>query len=135
MAFWTYILLCADGKFYTGHTEDLEARMGQHQSGLIAGFTARRMPVKLVWADNFPTRLEALEAELKIKKWSVAKKRALITGDWGALSFFARPPRERGAVLPRASTSLDTNGSVGSRASTSLDTNAGVGMFARGGVG
>ena len=121
MAVWTYILLCADGKFYTGHTEDLEARMGQHQSGLIGGFTARRLPVRLVWADNFPTRLEALEAELKIKKWSSAKKRALINGDWGALSFFARPPSERGANLPPVSTSLDTNG--------------GVGMFARDGAG
>lgn len=110
MAFCTYILLCADGKYYTGHTDDLEVRLGQHQSGLIKGFTSSRLPVQLVWADNFPTRYEALDAELKIKKWSTAKKRALIEGDWQALSYFSKPPKERGTKPFGVSTSLDTNG-------------------------
>ena len=97
MAFWTYILLCADGKYYTGHTDDLEKRIGQHQSGLIKGFTSSRLPVRLMWSQDFPTRYEALDAELKIKKWSKAKKEALIRGDWDSLSYFARPPKERNA--------------------------------------
>jgi putative endonuclease len=111
MAFYAYILLCADGKYYTGHTEDLERRIGEHQSGLMKGFTSSRLPVKLMWAQEFPTRYEALDAELKIKGWSQAKKAALIRGDWSLLSFFAKPPKERGAIPPRVSTSLDTNGS------------------------
>ena len=66
MAFYAYILLCADGKYYTGHTDNLEKRIGQHQSGLIKGFTSSRLPVTLLWAQDFPTRYEALDAELKI---------------------------------------------------------------------
>ena len=110
MAFYAYILKCADGKYYTGHTDDLEKRIGQHQSGLIKGYTSTRLPVKLVWTQEFPTRYEALDAELRIKGWSQAKKEALINGDWNRLSFFAKPPSERGAILPGVSTSLDTNG-------------------------
>ena len=95
MAFWTYILLCADGKFYTGHTDDLETRIGQHQTGQIEGFTSSRLPVRLMWSQDFPTRYEALDAELKIKKWSQAKKQGLIAGDWSMVSHFAKPPKER----------------------------------------
>jgi len=111
MTFWTYILRCADGSFYTGHTDHLERRIGEHQAGGFCDFTGRRRPVSLVWSQEFGTRDEALSAELTIKKWSRAKKQALIAGDWAALSFFARPPAER------VSTSLDTNGGRGTRES------------------
>mgnify|MGYP003628724591 FL=1 len=104
MAFWTYMLLCADGKFYTGHTDDLERRVAEHGSGGYCKFTSERRPVELVWSETFPTREEALSAELTVKKWSQAKKRALIEGDWKKLSYFAKPPQER------LSTSLETNG-------------------------
>jgi putative endonuclease len=133
MAFWTYILLCADGKFYTGHTDDLDQRIGQHQTGAIDGFTSSRLPVRLMWSQDFPTRYEALDAELKIKKWSRAKKQALIAGDWAQVSYFAKPPKERTPVsnpvrversrdtpkdrkLPMSlSTSLEANGNRGHR--------------------
>jgi putative endonuclease len=95
MAFWTYILLCADGRYYTGHTDDLEHRIGQHQSGAMEGFTSSRLPVRLMWSENFSTRIEALEAEMRIKKWARAKKDALIRGDWQTVSHFAKPPKER----------------------------------------
>jgi predicted GIY-YIG superfamily endonuclease len=104
VAFWTYILKCSDGRFYTGHTDDLERRIGEHQAGGCCGFTSRRRPVTLVWSQDFPTRIEALEAERRIKPWSRAKKEALIRQDWKALSYYARPPKER------PSTSLGTNG-------------------------
>ena len=106
MAFWTYILRCSDGLYYTGHTEDLDLRIAQHQSEYFKGFTSARLPVELCWAGDFPTRYEAIDAELRIKKWSRAKKEAWIRQDWNALSYFARPPHERAGV----STSLDTNG-------------------------
>ena len=67
MAFWTYILLCADGLYYTGHTDNLEFRIAQHQSGLIEGFTSSRLPVRLMWSQDFATRYEALDAEARIK--------------------------------------------------------------------
>jgi predicted GIY-YIG superfamily endonuclease len=108
MAFWTYILRCTDGSYYTGHTEDLDRRIAEHHTGGFCDFTTRRRPVSLVWSEQFGTREEALSAEFTIKKWSRAKKEALARGDWAALSLFARPPAER------VSTSLDTNGRVSS---------------------
>lgn len=110
MAFWTYILLCADGQYYTGHTDDLERRIGEHQSGIIKGFTSSRLPVTLVWADYFHCREEAIENELRIKKWSKAKKKALAGQDWLALAYHSKPPKERGLSPLDVSSSLDTNG-------------------------
>jgi predicted GIY-YIG superfamily endonuclease len=107
MAFWCYILRCADGKYYTGHTDDLERRIAEHMQGGYCEFTSRRLPVTLIWAGDFPTRAEALSAELRVKKWSRAKKEALAASDWKRLSYFAKPPRER------VSTSLGTNGKGG----------------------
>ncbi len=107
MAFWVYILRCAVGKYYTGHTDELERRIAQHTVGGFCDFTSRRRPVQLIWSEAVGTRDEALAAELRVKKWSRAKKEALAASDWERVSFFARPPRER------VSTSLDTNGDVG----------------------
>jgi tRNA/rRNA methyltransferase len=82
MDFYTYMLRCSDGSYYLGHTEDVEARLAQHQSGQLPGYTNKRRPVELVWLELFPTRDEAFAAERRIKGWSRAKKEALITGDW-----------------------------------------------------
>lgn len=95
MSFWTYILRCADGTYYVGHTDNLEQRWGQHQAGEIRGCTSERRSLEFMWAEELPTREEALAAELRIKKWSRAKKEALIMQDWDRLSHFAKPPRER----------------------------------------
>ena len=105
MSFWAFILRCADGLYYTGHTDDLERRVAQHQSGEIRGYTFERRPVELMWSETFPSRAEALEAELSIKSWSRTKKEALIAGNWRRLSEAAVPSRERGA---RASAWLGT---------------------------
>ncbi|NNM77953.1 GIY-YIG nuclease family protein [Sphingomonas sp. ID1715] len=108
MAFWCYMLRCADSRYYTGHTEDLEVRLAQHQQGYFrACWTYKRRPVELVWCEAFPTRHEALEAERVVGGWSKLKKEALIRGDWTMVSHLARPPRERHT---RFSTSLETNG-------------------------
>ncbi len=90
MGFWTYILECADRSFYVGHTDDLERRLAKHQSGELGGFTSTRRPVRLVWAQESASREEALGSELQIKKWSRAKKQALISSNWTELSRLAR---------------------------------------------
>jgi putative endonuclease len=90
MSFWVYMLHCKGGVFYIGHTENLEVRVHQHQHGLIKGFTSDKLPAELVWSEQFPTRLEALEAERRIKGWSRAKKLALIRGDWAEISRLAK---------------------------------------------
>ena len=113
MAFWCYILRCSDGRYYTGHTDDLDRRIAEHNHGGFCDFTSRRRPVQLVWSEDFPTRLEALEAERRIKPWSRYKKEGLIRGNWQQVSHYARPPKER------PSTSLGTNGEVGLVSGTS----------------
>jgi putative endonuclease len=125
MAFWTYMLKCSDGRYYTGHTDNLDHRIGQHQCGQGSEFTRCRLPVALAWSEAFGTRIEALEAERIVGGWSRAKKEALIAGNWSLLSHLARPPKERtnsqtlvvsGKVEKREfgagrfSTSLETNG-------------------------
>jgi len=90
MPFWTYILHCKGGVFYTGHSDNLELRVAQHQSGEIEGFTSQYLPVELVWSQEFLTREEAKRAELQIKGWSRAKKLALIRGSWEGVSRLAK---------------------------------------------
>ncbi|HEY0915227.1 MAG TPA: GIY-YIG nuclease family protein [Solimonas sp.] len=107
IAFWTYILQCADGSYYTGHTDELERRIGQHQAGEIPGcYTLDKRPVRLVWSQDFASREEALAAEQKIKGWSRAKKEALMRGDWGGISRLARS-KSAHASTSSARTDLD----------------------------
>jgi len=88
--FWVYILRCADGSYYTGHTDNLERRLDEHASGVCGGYTAVRRPLECVWSQACTTREEALAAELQIKNWSRAKKEALIRDDWAQVSQHAR---------------------------------------------
>ena len=83
MAFWTYMLRCADGKYYVGHTDNLEVRIGQHQSGYFGGYTLRRRPVELVWREYFQTRYEALSAERQINGWIAREERSFDQGRLG----------------------------------------------------
>src|SRR6266849_8561757 len=76
--FVLYVLRCADGSYYVGHTDDLEKRIFQHETGELCGYTSRRRPVTLLYACEFATRAEALQRELQLKGWSRAKKEALI---------------------------------------------------------
>ena len=82
VGFYVYILNCADGSYYTGHTDNLEARMVAHETGQIPGYTQTRRPLRLVFAEELSTRQEAFERERQIKGWTRSKKRALIHGDW-----------------------------------------------------
>ena len=104
MPFTTYLLRCNDGSYYAGHTDNLAVRLAQHQQGGMCDWTSRRRPVELVWAEEVPTRYEALAFERRIKGWTRAKKEALIAGDWKQIGLLAKPPHER------PSTSLRTNG-------------------------
>jgi len=89
MSFWVYILRCADNSYYTGHTDNLEERIAKHQSGEIEGYTSTRLPVRLVFSEQFPTREEALTCERQIKGWGRNKKEALMQGDWAEVSRLA----------------------------------------------
>lgn len=95
MGFFLYLLRCADDAIYVGHTDDLERRMAQHASGEFGGFTASRLPVTLIWAQEFPTREDALLREHQLKGWSRAKKLALASQDWNELHRLARSSESR----------------------------------------
>lgn len=88
--FHCYLLRCADGSYYTGHTDDLPRRIAEHQSGLFTGYTYKRRPIEIVWSDAFQTRDDAKAAERQIKGWTRAKKEALIASDWNRISELAR---------------------------------------------
>ena len=90
MSFWIYILRCADQSYYTGHTDNFEKRIAEHESGEIEGYASTRLPVRLVFSEQFPTREEALACERQIKGWSRKKKEALMRGDWAKIRRLAR---------------------------------------------
>lgn len=81
-----YILKCADGSYYVGLTKKpAEERVGEHNSGLIKGYTSSRLPVELVAVEVFDRLDQAIPRERQIKGWSRAKKEALIRGDYEGL--------------------------------------------------
>jgi predicted GIY-YIG superfamily endonuclease len=104
MSFRVYVLRCADGSYYTGHTDNLEKRIGEHRSGLISGYTCERLPVELVFSEEFQTREDALSVELQIKGWTRRKKEALIRGDWDGLKRLAKKDFSRSSPSIRAAT-------------------------------
>ncbi len=87
--FFTYILRCSDGSYYTGSTDELEKRIAEHQHGEGCTWTRNRQPVEFVWRQEFVSREEAREAEHQIKRWSRSKKEALIAGDFKLLHILA----------------------------------------------
>lgn len=92
MRFWVYIVRCADGSYYTGHTDNLEKRLAQRFESGHVGYTSTRLPISLVFSQEFNTREEALACERQIKGWSRKKKELLIRGDWVEIS---KLPRKR----------------------------------------
>ena len=95
MSFYVYMLLCSDGSIYTGHTDNLEARLAAHRDGRFRGYTYKRSPVRLIFQEQLLSREEAFQAECQIKGWSRDKKLALARGDWQVLRELAerRTPR------------------------------------------
>jgi len=90
MSFWLYILRCCDDSYYVGHTDDLERRLAEHHEGSIAScYTRLKRPLELVFSEAVGSRLEALEVERQVKRWTRTKKEALIRRDWEALQALA----------------------------------------------
>jgi putative endonuclease len=88
---YVYMLLCADDSFYVGSARlGLDRRISEHNSGVHGGYTSRRLPVKLVWAEHFPNITDAIAVERQIKGWSRSKKEALVRGDYGEIRRLAK---------------------------------------------
>lgn len=81
MPAWCYILRLKSGKLYIGATTDLSARDQDHQSGRACQTTRVDPPVALVHSEKFDSFPEARKREAQVKRWSRAKKEALVSGD------------------------------------------------------
>ncbi|PKN91586.1 MAG: hypothetical protein CVU44_18565 [Chloroflexi bacterium HGW-Chloroflexi-6] len=90
-----YILECADGSYYVGSTKDIERRLWEHQSGLGAKYTSRRLPVKLVYSEEYERVSDAFYREKQIQGWSRVKREALIKGEYDSLPALAKKKFEK----------------------------------------
>lgn len=63
---------------YVGVTNDLDRRMNEHRSGAVKGFTHRYNICKLVYFEQTPDVISAIEREKEIKKWRREKKNLLV---------------------------------------------------------
>jgi putative endonuclease len=79
MSFYVYILLCMDGSFYTGYTNDLQERTRQHENGKGAKYTKSHRPQKVAYVEVFGSRSSAMKREKAIKKLSHQQKRELVS--------------------------------------------------------
>ena len=79
--YFVYILECSDGSYYVGYTENIEERLFLHRRGRGARYTASRLPIVLVHSETYPSQSKARARETQLKKWSRAKKLALIQND------------------------------------------------------
>jgi putative endonuclease len=78
MPFYVYILLCADGSFYTGYTKNIDARTRLHASGKGARYTKMHKPEKIAYVELFDSRVKAMKRERDIKKMTRQQKLNLI---------------------------------------------------------
>ena len=75
---YVYILKCADDTLYCGWTTDPDARLRAHNSGRGAKYTRSRLPVEMVYLEEFEDKHEALSREWHIKRMSREEKMKLI---------------------------------------------------------
>jgi len=77
---YMYILECGNGQYYIGSTQDLKARIQQHQEGKGANFSKKLFPIKLVYFEEFDRIDVAFNRDKQVQGWSRKKKEALIFG-------------------------------------------------------
>lgn len=90
-----YILECCDGTYYTGSTVDLDVRLAEHNIGFGANYTKKRLPVKLIYFEEFQFIHEAFYREKQIQNWSHSKKEALVKGEKEKLIELSKNTRSR----------------------------------------
>ena len=105
---YVYILLCSDGSYYTGSTNNLELRLQQHFSGEGSNYTQKHRPIKLLYFEEFSEMSEAFYREKQIQGWSRKKKEALIKEKFEKLPDLSKNKN----VLSDPSTGSGTESSV-----------------------
>lgn len=89
-----YILECADGSYYVGSTNNIKRRLIEHQNGEGANHTKKRLPVKLVYYEEYRHVSLAFYREKQVQGWSRAKKEALINGSYNDLPELSKAYRD-----------------------------------------
>ena len=93
---YMYILECSDGSYYTGSTTDIEKRLAEHQAGEGANYTRTRLPVKLVYWEEYDRVDDAYFREKQVQGWSRRKKEALIKGEFHKLPQLSKNYSQQG---------------------------------------
>ena len=85
-----YVVECRDGSYYTGYTTDVKKRVAVHNSGKGAKYTRARLPVKLIYAQGFASKEEAMSAEALLKRKKRPQKEQFLSEnqDRNLLSYF-----------------------------------------------
>jgi putative endonuclease len=96
-----YIFECADGSYYTGSTNDIDFRLKQHQMGEGSNHTKKRLPIKLVYYEEFQRIDDAFLREKQVQGWSRKKKEALIKNKQDLLPDLSRSYSEINKELKR----------------------------------
>ncbi len=95
---WTYILECCDNSYYVGSTKNLKTRLSQHQEGIGANYTSKRLPVKLVYCEEYDNVADAFYREKQVQGWSRRKREALINGTPELLPMLAKKVFDRSKI-------------------------------------
>ena len=80
MAHYFYLARCADGSLYAGTCIDVKEREAKHNEGKGAKYTRARLPIKIIYTEEFETLSEARKREAAIKKWPKEAKEKLARG-------------------------------------------------------
>ncbi len=75
------MLKCSDDSLYTGYTVDIEKRLLKHNEGKASKCTRARLPVELVYHEEFLTKSEALKREYQIKQMKRSEKLKMIKSE------------------------------------------------------
>lgn len=71
---FVYVILCSDGSFYTGISNNVSERFKEHQSGKGGRYTRSRKVIKVIYQEKLNSKSEALKREIEIKSWSREEK-------------------------------------------------------------
>ena len=76
--YYIYILRCSDDTLYTGYTNSIDKRLFTHNSGKGAKYTRARLPVELIYSEEFSDKINALKREREIKSMTRTEKLRLL---------------------------------------------------------
>ncbi|OGP91653.1 MAG: hypothetical protein A2156_15405 [Deltaproteobacteria bacterium RBG_16_48_10] len=85
MSAWFYILRLQSRSLYPGATADLKQRYEEHSTKRACRTTTLDPPIALIYSEEYETFSEARRREAQVKRWSRAKKEALVSGDLAML--------------------------------------------------